>query len=370
MKTLIIVTTLRIGGIERNALDQAYQISDDNDSSIILVLDKINNYQNVNFLNLESQIISRKNIDIRFCDVGFRSQIKTLIQLLTYENLNLVIDNTLSGTLKTRIASIIARKKIVIHAVVQQLASLSAPTQRYKRMFYAQFATTLFINSVNYGIDWTHHKNRYLLSKILFRKKFHILRNGVYIDRLPRRIKVDETNNVQHARFIFLGRLKSWKGINKLNQIDEMTNKREKFLIVASEFDDKITFHYKKLFGDRIEFIFGKTLSSFTPAPGDIHIYPVDYGENPPAIESVSTNCLEMAMIGVPSMVTKGGTNNWSELRHMGVVKEVDWDNSEELNQVLNQCKHLYVTEKNLKDISELIDIKNNLRQHKLYSGL
>ena len=370
MKTLIIVTTLRIGGIERNALDQAYQISDDKDYSTILVLDKINNHQNANFVDLESELIFSKNIDIRFCSMGFRSQIKTLIELLTYENFNLVIDNTLSGTLKTRIASIISRKKIIIHTVVQQLASLSAPVQRYKRMFYAQFATTLFINSVNYGIDWTYHKNQHWWSKILFRKKFHILKNGVYTNRLPKRIKVNETNDFKQERFIFLGRLKSWKGIDKLIQIDEITNKRGRFLVIASEFDGKISHDYKKIFGDRIEFIFGKTLTSFTPVAGDIHIYPVDYGKNPPAIESVSTNCLEMAMLGVPSIVTKGGTNNWSVLRQMGMVKEVDWDNTEELNQVVNLCKNLYLTENNLTEISELIDIRNNLRQHRTYSGL
>ena len=159
MKFLLITETLRIGGIERNTLDQAYRLSDRGDTVIILVLNYSATFDNVNFITVENDLINDKKLDIRYSDKGIIDQMSCMINVLKQEDFHIVIDYTLSGTLKIRFASLLAKKRVVIHTVVQQLTSLSTVKQRYKRFFYAQFATRLFMNSVNYAQDWDYYRN-------------------------------------------------------------------------------------------------------------------------------------------------------------------------------------------------------------------
>ena len=370
MKVLILIETLRIGGIERNALDQAYQLSDRNELGIILVLNKLDTYKSANFISAEKKLILEKKLDIRFCELGLIRQINVIRKIIKTEDVDLIIDYTLSGNIKVRAASALARKKVVLHCVVQQLASLSAPIQRYKRMAYAQFANKLFMNSVNYGTDWSYYINKNLITKFLFKKNFEIIRNGVYLPRLHVKSGDLSVGTPEVARFVFLGRLKLWKGINKFKNIDSALGGRVKFLVIASDKDDGVIEKLSDLFGARIKFMFGKTLADFTPLPGDINIYPVDYGPNAPAIEAVSTNCLEMALLGIPSIVTIGGTDNWPEIRTVGLVQEVDWEKTSSILDGVARCRELSIPYSNFKNISNKIDIESNLKAHQRFLNL
>lgn len=367
MRVLIIIETLRIGGIERNALDQAYLLSDRGELGVILVFNRLGTMSNANFITTEKSAILNKKIDIRFCDSSLVSRIKAIFEILKSEKIDLVIDYTLVGNVLARVARLLARKKVPIHCVVQQLASLSAPVQRYKRMIYAQFATRLFMNTVNYGKDWVFYVNKNLLTKLLFRKNFKLIRNGVYLPRLQIKEVNLQYKYTSETRFIFLGRLKMWKGFNRLKNIDDVTSSRATFLVITSEIDKPIVDEMINIFGGRIQFIFGKTLRDFTPMPGDIHVYPVNYGAAAPAIESVSTNCLEMAVLGIPSMVTKGGAANWPELTYFGLVQEIEWENSESISSGIEKCKKINLQKIDFQQIVKSIDIERNLGAHFSY---
>lgn len=367
MKFLLITQTLRIGGIERNTLDQAYRLSDRGDGAIILVLDPADTLDKVNFISVESELIINKNLDIRYSDKGTINQIIKMISILKESNFDIVIDYTLSGTLKIRIASLFARKRLIVHTVVQQLTSLSTTKQKYKRFFYAQFATRLFMNSINYGNDWDHYRKSNIFSIMFFRKKFKIIRNGVYLPRLKINYDGVQQDNSTDVRLVFLGRLKTWKGLNNFVKIDNALNNKVNFLVLAPEKDDAVINKLKSVIGNRIEFIFGTSINDFIPSNGDIHFYPVDYGNNSPAIESVSTNCLEMALLGVPSVVTEGGTLNWIELRELGMVCEVDWDKSESINLGINNCRHVKISSLEFTKMANAIDIEGNLNAHLSY---
>ena len=370
MKVLMLIDTLRIGGIERNALDQAYQLSDRNELGIILVFNKLDTYKSANFVSAEKKLILEKKLDIRFCELGLINQVKVIRKIIKNENVDLIIDYTLSGNIKVRTASVLTRKKVVLHCVVQQLASLSAPVQRYKRMAYAQFANRLFMNSVNYGADWSYYINKNLLTKFLFKKNFERIRNGVYLPRLHVKSGDLTVGTPEVARFIFLGRLKLWKGIDKFKNIDFALGGRASFLVIASVKDDEVVRKLTDTFGARIQFMFGKTLADFTPLVGDINIYPVDYGLNAPAIEAVSTNCLEMALLGIPSIVTVGGTNNWPEIRTVGLVQEVDWEKTSSILDGIARCREVSIPYSNFKNVLNKIDIESNLKAHQRYLNI
>ena len=364
MRFLLITETLRIGGIERNTLDQAYQLIDRGDEVIVLVLDYSATFKNVNFLKIENNLIVEKKLDIRYSDKGIVNQISCIANILREVSFDVIIDYTLSGTLKVRFASLYARRRAVIHTVVQQLTSLSSKKQKYKRFFYAQFSTRLFMNSVNYGRDWDFYKKSSIFSSLVFRKKYGIIRNGVYLPRLEVSYQGIHRENSENLRLIFLGRLKIWKGLNNFAKIDNALKNNVNFLVLASEKDDEVVKNLTSKFGNRIEFIFGNTLRDFIPTEGDIHFYPVDYGDNAHAIESVSTNCLEMALLGVPSIVTQGGVSNWMELRALGLIHEINWENEESILDGIDNCRKVQISSTEFKSLADAINIESNLRAH------
>ena len=123
----------------------------------------------------------------------------------------------------------------------------------------------------------------------------------------------------------------------------------------------------KEIFSDRIQFDFGKSLIEFTPSEFDIHVYPVDYGNKFPFIESVATNCLEMALIGIPSLVTRGGAGNWPELVSAGLVYEVDWEDSLTILNAIKTIQDQDFSRDSSQNFRLAIDIQTNLSNHLKY---
>jgi len=363
-KFLFVVDSLRIGGIERNVLDQVYFLSDIGRPGTIILLGSESMISNANFLEAESDLIKEKQIDIRFAKGNRIQQLRCIWTILREEHPDLIIDYSVIGTLLSQIAQLLTTKKIPVHCVIQQFPSLSAPGQRLKRFIYSQFATKLFINSINYSHDWNRLTNSNFLNKIIFSKKTEIVRNGVYLHRLNGVDTFTKREIGNCPRFIFLGRLKDWKGVNNLEVIDMAMNSACEFLIITPDFRKDSVEKLKQHFGHRITFSFGKSLLDYVPEMRDIHIYPVDYGSSIPFVESVSTNCLEMAILGVPSLVTKGGTKNWPELEKAKLVQEVDWRDLRSIKAGVQRCSKLTVETYTFRAAVQAIDIHNNLKLH------
>jgi hypothetical protein len=81
MKVLFLIETLSIGGIQRNALDQVYQMSDDNNHGILLVFNQFGTFSNANFVHTDSKFITSKKIDIRYAPPGIIAKIKLVLKI-------------------------------------------------------------------------------------------------------------------------------------------------------------------------------------------------------------------------------------------------------------------------------------------------
>lgn len=364
MTVLLIAQTLRIGGIERNTLDQAYALADKQYPCKVLILDKKGTSTNRNFYDSEIQIIKEKNLQIEFANGSNFNICRKLWAILSAEDIELVIDNTLKGTLFCRIMRVINRKEFMINCVIQQLASLSAPGQRRKRMLFAQFADNLIINTINYADDWKKYVNLNYFYRVVFRKKSQIIRNGVYFPRLPFRAQNIEFKSHKVYRFIFLGRLKEWKGYRNLISLDELTECLNNFLLYIPEINPQVRAELIQHFGSRLEIIEGKTLLEFIPSKGDIHVYPVDYGAGFKFVESIATNCLEMAVMGIPSFVTAGGKSNWPELTENSIVQFVKWNDQNSLQSAFANLNSINLSSEQFKKILNQISIDKNLESH------
>ena len=103
----------------------------------------------------------------------------------------------------------------------------------------------------------------------------------------------------------------------------------------------------------------GKSISEIEFKSGDLHLYPATYGDNT-FVEGISLNVLEMACIGIPSLVTKKGCATWPELQELGLVYEVDWSDIDGVKSVISKISY---QAHSIHKARTVIDIRNNLNQ-------
>jgi hypothetical protein len=358
---LIILDNFRIGGIQRHALDQLFALSDLGIQSTAYYRQKEATENNPNFLTLEAHRISEKQIKIHALPESNWAQLKVFVNLLKHHDFSEVINYSLGATVLLRISKIISKQNFKLNTIVEQLPTLSAPLQRFKRFLYAQTTDELYGYSHAVVRDWNDRVQSNLISSLFLGfKKPNVLRNGVYLNRLPKTPKVLKVANSQ-IRMIFIGRGVAWKNKDFIvESLRKFSQTKIKALLVLPSIAEEELAALKFEFGARIEFEIGKKIEDIEFSHGDINIYPVDYGHKAKFIESISINCLEMAGVGIPSLVTKHGVETWPELVESGIFLEVDWEKNEDFLAAIEAAAKLKI---DLEKIRSVISIESNLKK-------
>lgn len=363
-KILIVCDNFQIGGIQRLALDQAYEIGNCFGASEIFVLSSKPENGEPSFERNEQNLIKKYGVRIIYFPGTRFDQFKKLRNIAKENIYSQVLSHSLRGSVLLWFLRAIFRYKFRIITEIHQLPSLSAPVQRAKRFYYSRFSDRLLIFSKLAKDDWDHH----LKSNLIFRtlsggRKLEVCRNGVFLPRLNDISNRKTILKSQEKRIIFIGRLKAWKGLQVFLSLASHDDFRDfNFLVITpsdpSEFKKSLTPKLKQ----RIEFIVGKSVSDIEFTSLDLHIYPVDYGPNSNFTEGISINVLEMSCLGVPSLISKNGAGTWPELAGFGLVKEVDWSDFTKLRELIsggwNVGKSIDVQE-----ARRIIDITNNITQ-------
>lgn len=362
MKIFLICESLRLGGVERLTLDQSYQLNTIGIENEVILIGDVLHESVSTFSKNEPELILEKKVRLNPIHGGRISQLRKLRNLLNHKQEILVVSHSLRGTVLVRLVRTLTRQDFKILTTIHQLSSLSAPVQRLKRYLYSRFTDQLFFFSVAAEKDWSNNMSKSFLASLLGkRKNSKVLRNGVFLPRLLVTDSVVSVDGNEKPRLIFIGRLTTWKGLEiflKLSRIKTLSN--YDFLLITpsdpaellSKFDDQLL--------SRFKFEIGKSLSHIKFKKGDIHIYPANYGSKNVFIEGVSINVLEMACLGIPSLITKGGSGTWPELLELGIITEVDWNDLPQVTSCIHELSQSSVSNKT-KQCRELIDIRNNI---------
>ena len=362
---LVCVDNLRVGGYQRLALDEAYALSDRGFLVSIFVLEESNSpTTGINtFFEIESELISSKNIGIKFSSQHW---LRLLVDLR--EEINsipkspLIISHSLRCTVMLKLFKHFYQKRqLTINTKVHQLPSLTDPKQRFKRLIYSQFTDYLYGFSEAVRIAWTTQFGNQFRLLLKFTKRLDLLRNGIYLDRLPVREKLI-LSSISRPRIIFLGRLTFWKGLSvfeSISLLDELRN--YDFLFIIPSYVDSDFLKLKAALGDRLKIVEGKSINQLQFCEGDVHLYPALYGEDSKIIESVSLNCLEMACLGIPSLITLGGQLTWPEEVFKRVFLEVDWGSIDQVVSEIGRASKLKIQNEDLDLIRRKIDINSEL---------
>ena len=355
------IDNLAIGGFQRLCLDQSYAFAAAGNKVNIHVLSEVSHLNSNTFVNLEKSIISKFDISINSLSSSHLGQLKKTSQILgSVESDDLVISHSLRATVILWFSKHTLRKKTLFITTIHQLPTLSAPIQRTRRFIYSQFSPILTAYSTAVKNDWDSRVLKNYLFRIFFRKQISVLRNGIFLDRLPRSAQYTEIQTSK--RLVYLGRNTGWKGIETLLRYATLDSLQDfEILLMLPEIDITWEKELRNKFGGRIEISTGKTLSSYVPRNGDVHFYAAQYGPNAKFIEGISLNCLEMAALGVPSLVTSGGLGTWPDLEEKKIFVECEWDNLNETSDKIRLTSELIFSSLAINEICKLVDIKNNI---------
>jgi len=363
---LILIDNLRIGGFQRVGLDEAYGLARMGHRVKIFVLDTEKNIDSHAFLKIESDRLNENGINVEFIGNNILRQYGYLLtEQRLRKGVSLVISHSLRATVLCKLATLPFVRTIYLVSTIHQLPALSRPIQRLKRFIYAQFTDVLLAYSDAVKQDWEDRVSQSLLSRSLFRKKISVNRNGIYLDRLPVQSELPIKNV---GRLIFLGRNTNWKGLNtfiNLAKSDALVS--FDLLLIIPEFTIDNFISMAPDLSNRVKLISSNRLEDYVPNSGDVHIYPVNYGGSAKFIESISLNCLEMACMGIPSVVTRGGLETWRDVSDFGIFVEVDWH---DLHQAGNQVKCLSDSGdfcEKIEDLSAIFRIEKHLEVYRLF---
>jgi glycosyltransferase involved in cell wall biosynthesis len=357
------IDNLAIGGFQRLCLDQAYLFASDGHKVEIHVLNDMQNSNSNSFVNLEANFISELDVSVSPMSSSHRSQIKLTCEILrNLEKTDLLISHSLRATVVLWVSKRILRRNSFFITTIHQLPSLSAPVQRTRRFLYAQLSSILVAYSSAVKSDWEMRVSRSVFSRTFVNKEISLLRNGIYLNRLPANLLNSE--KVKAKRLVYLGRNTGWKGIETLLRYANLESLRDfDILLMLPEIDAKWEKELRNEFGKRIEISVGKTLSGYQPQIGDVHFYAAQYGPKAKFVESISLNCLEMAALGIPSVVTSGGLGTWPDLAEIRIFTECDWGDVDGTSEVIRQLSDRIFSPSVIAEIRELINIRHNVEK-------
>lgn len=363
-QVLLISDNFRVGGIERLALDQLFALSDMGIFAVAYYRQERATRENPNFLELEAKRIAQKSVQINAMPEGDFAQLRILIQLFRKNNFSVVINHSVGASVTLKLAKILSGRRVTVKTFIHQLPTLSAPMQRIKRFIYALASDELFGYSIAVVQDWNNRLDSNLLSRILLGwKRPNVLRNGIYLNRLPK-INMTNDRHLNQTRMVFIGRGVAWKNMEFIiSSLRSMAQKNVCALLVLPSIESEVREALNTEFGERIEFEIGKKIEDIVFTQNDVNVYPVDYGPNANFIESISLNCLELACLGVPSLVSKDGCGTWPELERRGIIKEVDWKQIKSFEVALDIANQSKFESSDLDGFRSIISIENNLKE-------
>jgi hypothetical protein len=165
-------------------------------------------------------------------------------------------------------------------------------------------------------------------------------------------------------RLVFLGRPTAWKGVSSILELALVPVLANTKLLFFFPYEHADLFKNIPVeLTERISVVVSKSFRDYKPSYGDVHLYPANYGTSAKFIESISINCLEMASVGIPSFITRGGLLTWPEFLSNPLFVEVDWFDTFGTARKINDLYKTKVSDFELSEIKRAISVSNYANQ-------
>jgi glycosyltransferase involved in cell wall biosynthesis len=338
----LITGNTRIGGAQRIALDEFYELSNRGIQVKLVSLNPI--IENDDILNVDKHFPPAKDVSIISPGSGKIKQLKYFIQEFA-ENPNKihVVSHDFSGVLISRCAALAIRKRITVDLYIHQLMDLSDSRQRQKRIFLSLFATNVYVSSFQFKRSWEDYLKNSRLWRILYWKKIHFDRMGVHVPRILNtaytKTKVCDFS-VPHI--IFMSRITAWKGFSVYSEfIKKFVNNSVHSLILTTKNGRPEIFNENLFIDELNHVVYESGVSNLELPRGSVHLYPTNYGQGVAYPQSIGMNVLELLAVGIPSVISPEGFQSWPELESSVMISTNDWSDEADLESHVSRLCNL-----------------------------
>jgi len=233
-KTIFIVLdNLRIGGIQRLALDEAYSFNRQGNEVSIIILEEPKESDDIR--EIDGGFFEIHKMKIIIVPHGRIRQIKWFISLLRKRNPQIIFSHSASGIGLIKLASLLSLRKTYIVGFLHQLASLSSFSQKVKRFLLFAMADQVRASSKQFimEFDIVYRKLGFLNTWIL--RKMHFDRMGIDLTRINW-VQRNESliPIVGQPALVFNSRVTEWKGFKTFVDLAHYLGPEFQYILITS----------------------------------------------------------------------------------------------------------------------------------------
>jgi glycosyltransferase involved in cell wall biosynthesis len=362
LNAFLSVDDLRVGGIQRLVMDEAYALAEQGYCvQIINFGAEIEKDSILHVDGMTSDQLSKKTIFITNLSGDNFSKFSRLRMFIKQNEVRSVICHSPSASFWFRLAALSLFRQMKISLWIHQVLTLSDPVQATKRVILSTTASKLFFSAVQFKLEWEANPADRLIRKLRGAQCRAVDRLGVYLPRVMREVdRLECKENAIHI--IYASRLTPWKGLDKFDQIIKrnpnfhpvvLSVNVPKSLSSASYFNDEYKDHL----------LICKSPSYLSNLNNSVHIYPTCYGNQVRNPQSIGLNVMEFALMGIPSLVSHEVTSTYPELLESTLVEVVDWHDKELVDRKVQSLACLTQSEREVaaRMIQEVCSIENHV---------
>jgi glycosyltransferase involved in cell wall biosynthesis len=366
MKFFIVTENLRVGGIQRLALDECYALASKGIPVELITLSPRINGDDV----IELDGLHSGNLTFKLTQFN-KSRISKIInfrKILAKEKSDFtIVSHSASAVLLIRIAFPF-RKKTKPLLYVHQLISMSGKFQAMKRIFYFRLAKKILVSSLQFSLDLKAYLRKNRLLGLLFRIETEFDRMGIFLPRL-----LDTTTDAKQfncdpeiPHLLSISRITSWKGIETFIDISQRKELNDFHSVVLSTSTGRrdildpdnqtfVNFHIFENFG----------VASMPRDINYIHIYAAKYPEKVKFPQCIGMNVLECLALGIPSVISEENFESWPELKNNPLVFASNWKDADDVVKKIRLLKAIPLAEREsfAIDVRPLISISHHIEK-------
>lgn len=355
---VIALDNLRVGGIQRIALDECYSLIDNKMDFQLLCFSKVEEFDSMLFVDSE-YAKSAKVAPYVISGSVFAKIFQTTKFLRKIDKKVKVVVHSPSLAVVFFLARILSGKRFPILLWIHQVLSLSSFYQSLKRVIYSNAADCVFFTTKQFELEWNLVVANNIFLRFFQPRKRVFSRIGIYHKRvLSTDWKVANVCSSKVEHRIFASRITSWKGVSKFLELIQHREHSPIHYIFMTTDSYRASKFFENLNEQKVHVLTSRAPSHLRNVSSPVHLYPSDYGQKVNHPMSIGLNVLEFLVLGVPSLISKEDFLTFPELKACDLIKTSDWNNLEEVEQnlvILNSKKdsgQSWLSEENLTLIS------------------
>jgi glycosyltransferase involved in cell wall biosynthesis len=367
LKAFLAVDDLRVGGIQRLAMDEAYALAEDGYNVQIINFGADRESDSIIFVDgMTKEALNQKSIYITNFSEKKLFRFFKLRKFIIENEVDSIICHSPSASLWVRIAAISIFRRVYISLWIHQVLTLSDLVQAFKRVMFSTTADKIFFSALQFKLEWEANPADKLIRKIRGNQNRSVDRLGVHIPR----VLSNSGGFGCEAKFthlVYASRLTPWKGLEKFDKIIERNPDYHPVILTVNVPEDHSSSTVKAI-SQKDHLLICKSPSSISNVQKAVHIYPTHYGKKVKNPQSVGLNVMEFAVLGIPSLISPEVTSTYPEILESILVESVDWHDDKLVDKKILLLANLTENERRVAadEIQAICSIRHHLDTIKL----